>query len=191
MKIRVILAVLVCVFVSAPLLAQVPPAQSGPHVVRSEVYGWWWYFTDARRGYVAVIGADLVSVCSGPFIGSWWNLQENFPPAEEGLVVQHIKGDDVIASVWPATIWDYSEPCEYILNNPPLADGTADAILNDNDLYAGDYDHKRHNAYGLSAHGVLAAPDGERMIFNAMFHCTWPGYPDFDEGKCKVKIVLN
>lgn len=188
MKIRVVLAVLTCVCVAAPLLAQGPPAASGPNVVRDELYGWWLYFTDFKRGYVAVIGADIVAVCSEEFEGSYWNLQENYPPAEEGLTVWHLKGDDVIASVWPSSIWD-GDPCEYILNNPPLADGTADVIVNDNDLYANLYDHNRKNAYGLSAHGVLQAPDGERMILNAGFHCVFDA--DSGEQKCKIKIVLN
>jgi hypothetical protein len=190
MKIRVILAVLGCLFVTAPLLAQGPPEASGPYVVRDEVSGYWWYFTDFKRGYVVFLGVDIVSWCAEMPVYSTWSLQENYPPAEEGLVVQHFKGDDVITSVWPITIWD-GDPCEYVFNNPPIADGTADVIANDNDLYAGSYDHNRHNSYGISAHGVLTAPDGERMIFNGMFHCTWPGYPDFDEGKCKIKIVLN
>lgn len=189
MKTRMILAILVCVFVATPLLAQGPPAQSGPHVFRDEAYGWWWYFTDWNRGYVAFVGRDIVAFCNGEVVGSWWTYQDNYPPAEEGLLITVTKGDDVITSVWPAAIWDYFDPCEYILNNPPLAEGTSDVVLTDNDIYAWAYDHTRKNAYGLSAHGVLTAPDGERMIFNGHFRCVYDG--DTDTQKCNAKIVLN
>jgi hypothetical protein len=188
MKTRIILVVLVCVFVTAPLLAQGPPAESGPNVIRDEAYGWWWYFTDAKRGYVAFVGADPVAICSGGDADSWWNYQENYPPAEEGLIHFLAKGDDVPASVYPISIWDYGA-CEYILSFPPIAAGTADVVITDNDLDASLYDHNRKNAYGLSAHGALTAPDGERMIFNGGFRCVYDA--DVDEVKCKIKIVLN
>lgn len=188
MIIRIFMIACVCLCLTAPLLAQGPPEASGPHIVRYDAYGWWWYFTDFKRGYVAFIGVDIVEFCNDNFVGSWWFAQDNTPPAEEGLLMGLTKGDDVLASVWPIAIWD-GDPCEYILNNPPLAEGTVDAILTDNDIFAADFDHNRKNAYGLSAHGVLIAPDGERMICNAGFRCTYDS--DTDEYKCKQKIVLN
>ena len=189
MKFKTLFAMCLCVAVAAPLFAQGPPAQSGTHVFRDEAYGWWWVFTDWRRGYVAVVGRDIVAFCNDEDVASWWTYQDNYAPAEEDLLITNIKGDDVITSVWPVTIWEYADPCEYILNNTPIADGTSDAILTDNDVYAWLYDHNRKNAYGLSAHGVLTAPDGERMIFNGHFRCVF----DADAGteKCNVKIVLN
>lgn len=188
MKIRVILAVLVCVFVSAPLLAQGPPAQSGPHVFRGEGEGWWWWFFDLKRGYVAFIGVDLVAACETGIVDSRWTYQDNYPPSEEGVWVSVVKGDDVPTSVWPLEILDYSF-CDYALEFLPIAEGTSDVVQTDNDVEAYLYDHNRKNAYGLSAHGVLTAPDGERMIFSGGIHCVYDA--DVDEQKCKFKIVLN
>lgn len=188
MKTRIILAVLVCVFVTAPLLAQGPPAQSGPHVFRGEGEGWWFYFDDVKRGYVTFIGIDLLAACDGAINDSSWIYQDNFPPSEEGVWVTWIKGDDVPTSVWPLDILDY-DLCDYPAELLPIAEGTSDVVQTDNDFEAWRFDHHRKNAYGLSAHGVLTAPDGERMIFSAGFHCVYDA--DVDEGKCKNKIVLN
>ncbi|MCU0235041.1 MAG: hypothetical protein MUE90_13550 [Thermoanaerobaculales bacterium] len=188
MKVRVCLAVVTIAFVAAPLLAQGPPVSSGPNVVRDEVYGWWWNFADEKRGYFAIIGADAVAICSGGFVGSFWDLQQNFPPADDGLIHVVLKGDDVLASVWPASILE-GDACGYILSFPPIAQGTLDAIYNDNDLEGFYYDHNRHNSYRLSAHGVLSAPDGESMTFSGGFHCVFD--PDYIKGECKTKIVLN
>ena len=193
MKVRILIAVVSCIIVATPLLAQGPPPSSGPFVVRGDFYGgdtdYWFYYTDFKRGYVAFNGIDIASWCAGDPTGyATWNYQENYPPAEEGLIIQHLKADDVTTSVWPVSIWD-GDVCFNILNSAPLASGTVDFIMNDNDFLAWMYDHNRKNAYGLSAHGVLSAPDGERMIFNSSFHCVYDA--DVDEAKCKVKIVLN
>lgn len=190
MKIRVILAVLVCVLVTTPLLAQGPPAQSGPHVFRGEGEGWWLYYADFNRGYVAFIGIDLVGACETGTYESHWTYQDNFPPSEEGVWVTQVKGDDVPTSVWPLEILDYYlDFCEYAGEYPPFGEGTSDVIQTDNDYQAWLYDHNRKNAYGLSAHGVLTAPDGERMIFNSHFRCVYDAGADTQ--KCNVKITLN
>lgn len=193
MKVRVLITVLAFVFVATPLLAQGPPATSGLIVVRGDFYGgdydYWYVYTDWKRGYVAFHGVDISSWCAEDPTGyTTWNYQENYPPAEEGLIIQHIKADDVTTSVWPASIWD-GNWCDNILNSVPLATGTVDLIYNDNDVLAWMYDHNRKNAYGVSAHGVLSAPDGERMIFNGSAHGVYDA--DVDEVKWAIKIVLN
>lgn len=188
MKTRIILTVLVCVFVTTPLLAQGPPAQSGPHVFRGEFDGGYFWFYDLKRGYVAFIGIDLVAACETGINDSTWTYQDNFPPSEEGLWMSIVKGDDVPTSVWPLDILNY-DFCDYAAEFQPIAEGTSDVVQTDNDIQAWLFDHNRKNPYGLSAHGVLTAPDGERMIFTAGFHCVFDA--DVFEEKCKYKIVLN
>ena len=188
MKTRIILTVLVCVFATTPLFAQGPPAQSGPHVFRGEGEGWWWGFADFKRGYVALVGVDTAT-CETGIVDSRWTYQDNFPPSEEGVWVTWVKGNDVPTSVWPLEILDYADFCDYILEFLPIAEGTSDVIQTDNDFEAWKFDHNRKNAFGLSAHGVLTAPDGERMIFNGGYHCVYDA--TVDESKCKYKIVLN
>ena len=190
MKIRSLLIVIVCLSFVAPLFAQGPPLSSGPNVIRYEDYGWWWNFADFKRGYFTVIGIDAVAFCWGEFDGAWWAFQENYPPAEEGIVHRLIKGDDVPASVWPAWIVeDDFDTCAYIRENPPIAAGTVDALSNDNDVYAGAFEHNRTNSWGLKAHGAMEAPDGEMMMFSAGYHCVWN--QKTDKFECKFKIVLN
>lgn len=194
MKMRVSMVVVTCLLLTTPLLAQGPPANSGPIVVRGEFngayYDWWYYYTDWKRGYVAFHGVDIVSWCNETPIGySDWFYLDVLPPAEADLVHEVLKGDDLTTSVWPVAIWDYPDACDYILNYPPIAAGTADVIVTDNDYFAYRNEHNRHNAYHLSAHGVLYAPDGEAMVFSGGFHGVW--HPDFDQYVWKKKIVLN
>ena len=108
---------------------------------------------------------------------------------EADLIHEVLKGDDLTTSVWPVAIWEYPSACDYMLNNPPIATGTADVIVTDNDYFAWRTTHNRKNAYHLSAHGVLYAPDGEGMVFSGGFHGVW--HPEWDKEIWKTKIVLN
>ena len=67
-------------------------------------------------------------------------------------------------------------------------------VFTDNDVWAWLYDHHRANAYGISGHGVLTAPDGERMRCNSGFRCVWntgPAGGDDPGNHCKEKVVLH
>ncbi len=196
MKIRIILAVLVCVFVTAPLLAQGPPDFSGPIVVRYDDTFYYWGYFDEKRGYVAFHGVDVLAACSGDPLTEWseWSFKEVSPRGEDGVLVQQVKGYDVLTSVWPMSILDdglgAGQFCPKIVElGAPIAEGTADVIIKDNDLYAFLYDHHRSNAFSLSAHGMLEDPiDGETMVFNGGYNCVWDGE---NEAKCKNKNVLH
>jgi hypothetical protein len=194
MKFKVSMVVAACILMAVPVMAQGPPPASGPIVVRGDFngadYDWWYYYTDWKRGYVAFHGVDIVSWCAyNPTGYSDWYYLDVFPPAEADLIHEVLKGDDITTSVWPVAIWEYTNACDYILNYPPIATGTADVIVTDNDVTAWRNTHNRKNAYHLSAHGVLYAPDGEGMVFSGGFHGVW--HPEWDKEIWKTKIVLN
>jgi hypothetical protein len=184
---------------SAPLFAQGPPPESGV-VERWEGSGWFYWYADEKRGYVAFHGVDVIAGCADDPETEWsvWQVQDVFIPASDGLIKTNEVGDDSITSVWPIEILDedvYPHWCFGVLDLDPIATGTADVLVVDNDLFGGWFENTpRMNAYSLSAHGVLESfDDGEPMRINGGFNCHWPGYPaDYQEtNKCKEKIVLH
>lgn len=203
---RTVFSVLICLFVSAPLLAQGPPPSSGPTVVRYERDGeeeaWFYYYTDFKRGYVAFHGVDIFSWCNqffgggDPFGFNFWTVQEVSPEAHEGWMHLLEKADDVTTSVYSSAIWEGGACFNIVFNFEPIATGTVDIVANDNDYYAWLYDRPSVNTWKISGHGVLTHADGERMRFNGGVNCVWGGYsedPDYvHPGEhCSAKIVLH
>lgn len=197
MRTRILLCALLCLVVAAPLVAQGPPSSSGPIVVRGEFNGgdsdYWWGITDMRTGYIAVHGVDLVSWCMMAPVGyTVWDFQDNFPPAEEGLVHELLKADDVLTSVWPVSILDEPDFCVPVLAmGAPIAEGTVDFLLNDNDSFAWLYEHNRADAYHISTHGLVYTPDGERMVLNSSFQCVWRMDDPIPGTHCNARVILK
>lgn len=200
MKIRCSLIIVLCFAFVTPLLAQGPPGDSG-NVERWEGSGWFrWYF-DEKRNYVAFHGVDIEAWCADDPETEWsvWQVLDVYIPASELLIKTTEKGDDMISSVWPIEILDdVAYPnhwCEGVLDLDPIATGTVDVIFTDNDLYGGYFEPtQRMNTYHLSAHGILYSfEDEESMRFSGGFNCQWPGYPEVwsETVKCKARIVLH
>lgn len=172
MKLRVMLAIIVCVGVVAPLQADPPPI-SGVVIRGETTVGY--YYVDFKRAYIVVYGLDLFAICQGnpdPEV-SLWDFTIADPPPDE-IVHQLLKGD-VVTSVWG--IEALEAPCAHI----PIAMGTSSVVSN---LSA-------DNVANISAHGVLTDPiDGEQMVFTSNLHCITDGY-----GTCiddyHAKIILN
>lgn len=172
MKVRVLLALVVCMLVVTPLLAD-PPATSGL-VMRGETVAGY-YYTDDKRGYVVFYGWDLFAVCQGDpdFEISIWSFQVNDPPAEE-IIHELLKGE-VFTIVWGLEA--LSDPCSYW----PLATGTSSVLVN----FGGN------GVANVSAHGTLTDPvDGETFLFTSNLHCVIDVF-----GTCvdnyHAKIVLH
>ena len=199
MNTRSVLIAFVCLCLTAPLFAQGPPANSG--IVERWEYnpeedGYFEGYADFKRNYVAFHGVDVKAWCADePTVWDVWHVQDVYSPASFLLIKTTQKGDDMITSVWPIDILFYDHWCDGVLAMDPVATGTADVIVTDNDLFGGGYEPTpRMNAYHLSAHGVLySTEDGEPMVFNGGYNCQWPGYPADPNttGKCKQKIVLH
>jgi hypothetical protein len=75
----------------------------------------------------------------------------------------------------------------------PLAQGTVDMVATDNNLWPWLNESNRANAWQVSGHGVLTAPDGERMVCSSSVRCVWgTGTDGGDPGAhCREKVVLN
>jgi hypothetical protein len=204
MSTRTTFVTFVCLCLAAPLFAQGPPDESGI-VERGEYSGIKWY-QDVNRDYTAFHGVDIIAWCAGdpnPEVGVWQYQDVLISGDPEWLIKTTEHGDNMPTSVWPIvtidppgpglTLWD--RICPNLEGIDPIATGTADVVLTDNDLTGGFYEPtERMNAYHLSAHGVLYSfGEEEPMRFSGGFNCQWPGYPaDYDETvKCKVKILLH
>jgi len=204
MNTRIVIMTFVCLCIAAPLVAQGPPQDSGI-VNRGSYQGIKWY-EDAKRNYTAFHGVDIQAWCTGDpnaERGTWY-YQDSWINEDEGLIRTTEHGDDMPTSVWPLGIVDPNpngdlslrdRVCPNVEVTDPLAVGTADVVITDNDLYGGYYEPtERRNAFKLSAHGFLYSfTDGELMQFSGGYTCQWPGYPaDYNETeKCNYKIVLN
>lgn len=170
-----------------------PPAESGPYVVRYEDSPLWagWLVADAKRGYFSFIGWDPYEFCTNFPAGiDIMSIQEVQNPQNEDQINVLVKMDDVYAAVWE---WVPGTPitCPYILENPPLAVGTADGTYTDNDLYADlSPDEERTNTWTLSAHGKVMDDFDESFNLNTGFHCRWPDrYAPVVV--CKQKVILK
>jgi hypothetical protein len=204
MKNRTTFFLFVCLCLTAPLFAQGPPAESGI-VDRGEYYDIKWY-EDLKRNYTAFHGVDIEAWCAEDPNAEWgvWQYQDVWIEGDpEYLIKTTEHGDDMPTSVWPLGMVDPPDGvltfrerlCPNVEATNPIAEGTADVVITDNDLTGGLYEPtKRRNAFHLSAHGVLFSfGDEEPMQFSGGYNCQWPGYPaDYNETeKCKTKIVLN
>ena len=201
MNTRIFLTTFVCICLTVPLFAQGPPANSGI-VERWEGDGWFRWYADFKRNFVAFHGVDIEAWCAWDENTEWstWQVQDVIIKGDpEWLVKTTEKGDDMITSVWPIEILDevaYPDHwCDGVLDLEPIATGTADVVFTDNDLTGGFYEPTpRMNAYHLSAHGLIDAEvDGEQLMFSGGFNCQWPGYPEVwsETGKCKAKIIVH
>jgi hypothetical protein len=198
---RVVCSMLMCAFVSAPLLAQGPPENSGPNVERWEMYGgppyfFWFAVIDEKRNYVAVIGVDLEAICVGePDVWGVWDVQDVYLPPGDNLLHSVYKGEQIPTLVYPIEMLDNPTWCDAANATDPIATGWTHVIVTDNDVFAWqDEFHPRTNAWHLSAHGLLESfEDGEQMMFNGGLNCQWPGYPEDPSttGKCTQKVVLH
>jgi hypothetical protein len=172
-----------------------PPSQSGPIVFRHEG-NWGWAYVDS--GLLAVHGFDVGYWCA---LGCQTDeepscfathelhkLREIVSPAEIGLLMYLLKGDDLTTTVWP---WE-GGLCRSVnaLQGVPLASGTVDLIITDNDFATWLYDHHRKNTVHTGAHGVVETLDGERFTFSGHIKCIWhvTRQPVI---KCKNKITMR
>lgn len=141
--------------------------------------------TDIKDMLRCYIGVDRVEWCETGEMPEWdiFSFREIFlPNTDPARIIQKIKGEDVIASVWNAPI-DCSEG--------PIAVGTVKFISNDNDLEMWARDSKNANSFGWRAHGKLTGSDGQMYNFNAVFRYVWKWAWDPSEDKITVQINLS
>jgi hypothetical protein len=174
-KVLILLAVLLVALIAAiPAFAD-PPASSGPIVVRFELDGEdgvGFFYADERKGLSVTIGVDVVADCNGTFDADLVSIQEIHVPEDANRIISLLNGDDLTTTVWPFTEFD----CGLFTTIEPVATGTSDLVLTDNDLDVGlTPDNVNWNAFGFTAHGLLTAQDGSDVHFNGVERCVWDG----------------
>lgn len=159
---------------------------AGPNIIRGQDFFAILFF-DADRGMQAVLGTDIVQFCLGNVSFDLWDFQDVNVPEDANRISTLLHGDDVTTSVWPLFGFD----CSQFLSTTPLATGTSDARLTDNDLNTlSNPDSKNHNAFGFRAHGHLTDASGARVRFNGHQNCVWDGN-DFSTLRCNNVIILK
>lgn len=171
-----------------------PPASSGAYVIRYEdtIIGG---LID-RNGLRLNFGADLVSLCQtfDPSFISILSVKDILSPSEVDRILRMLKGRDIYTE-----LWDFSEfgppdvfNCDYVNSHSPLARGTGHIIVTDNDVFAGQNpDSRNANAWGVSVHGKLHTPQGERLVANAHLRCVWDGLTGERVSNCSFNLVVR
>jgi len=169
---------------AAPALAD-PPTQSGPIVTRIEI-PFINFMSDTKADLTAVIGFDADEICAGTFDFDSVDLKVIDVPSADERVIEQFSGH-VRAAVWPGAIPDGTDPCDFIVDLDPLAEGWVAINGTDNDVFLDDYDNTNVNAYGYNAHGELFGPSGQSYNFHITWRVTYDG-ADFFEEKLKIKF---
>jgi hypothetical protein len=180
-----VVVLLVALVTAIPALAD-PPPSSGLKVVRYDgiVY---LHTVDYKNGLSAIVGADIVEFCNTYSGFDLVSIQDIHVPEDANRIVEIAHGDDVTTSVWQFTDFD----CGLFTTQEPVATGTTDVVSTDNDLDVyNNPDHVNWNAFGFTAHGLLAAPDGGAKQMNGVSRCVWDGV-DSDSGSCVGWINLK
>ena len=180
-----VIVLLVALIAAIPALAD-PPSSSGPNVVRFEDT-FAVFYSDARTGLSVTIGADVVEDCNGNFEPELVSIQEIHVPEDANRIISILHGDDLMTTVWPFT--DFN--CDLFTTEEPVATGTSDLVLTDNDLLVFlTPDNVNWNAFGFTAHGLLTAQDGSDVHFNGVQRCRWDGNNDATFG-CVERINVH
>lgn len=136
-----------------------PPSESGI-VSRYEDAGFA-LIPDFAAGLLAVIGPESPeALCTGELgLGDmqWLDI-----PAGEDVIKILLKDFGGAAFVVPL-----APPAVLCADPPePIASGTVNLKIVDNDFHATSSDTNRKNSYGYSATGRMTGPDGERFRFS-------------------------
>jgi len=162
------------------------PDNPGPIVMRSEVT-FAVFYVDPETGRSAVHGADIVEFCQGTIDFDLVDLQRIDVPEDANRVNDILQGDDVTTSVWPFTTFD----CGLFTTVTPLATGTADVVLTDNDVFVFlNPESTNSNAFGFRARGALADSDGDKVQFSGHCNCVWDGN-DIETLRCNDKVNVS
>lgn len=171
--------------ISSPSNVGSPPASSGPYVVRSE-RGYAIFYVDPRTGVSAIHGVDIVEFCTSGATFDVVEFQRITLPSEVGRFIDVLRGDDLTTSVWPFPTFS----CALYTTTDPLATGTVDLVLTDNDILpnggGGNW-----NAFGWQTHGRLSTDsEGGTAQFSSHRRCRFI-IDDVNTFRCDLKINLR
>jgi hypothetical protein len=104
-------------------------------------------------------------------------------------LIMQINAGDATTIVWYMESWpEDNDLCPFVLNNVPIAIGTANFNYTDNDFYALWQGHPNSNPYGYKANGSLVGSNGQEYNLNLVDRIIW----DWDGSKFREhgKILL-
>jgi hypothetical protein len=151
------------------------------------------YYTFWDGQLLLIIGCnDLSLACSGGGGYDLFKFKElllpNVDPELRRLIMQ-INAGDATTIVWYMESWpEDNDLCPFVLNNEPIAIGTANFNYTDNDFYAWWQGHPNSNPYGYKANGSLVGSNGQEYNLNLVDRIIW----DWDGSKFREhgKILL-
>ena len=150
------------------------------------------YFTFWDGQLLLIIGCnDLSLACSGGNGYDLFKFKElllpNSDPELRRLIMQ-VKVGDATAIVWHMESWPAdNDLCPFVLNNEPIAIGTANFNYTDNDYNAWWQEHPNRNPFGYKANGSLVGPNGQEYNLNFFDRIIW----DWDGSKFMENIKIN
>jgi len=112
-------------------------------------------------------------------------LLPNADPELRRLIMQ-ITARNVTAVIWQTDAWP-EDFCDFVLNNNPLAVGTANFKYTDNDFNAWWQEHPNSNPFGYKANGSLQSQSGQRYNFNFFDRIIW----DWDGSKFRENVKIH
>ena len=145
------------------------PEISGPIVVRGSS-GFFFFVFDAPRGLFAIhIARNGFGFCGEPFTifrpGQFQQVQN---PVDE-LLVQQLFQAEAFVTIYAWAGQDILETddilCDFLLNSPKIAQGTAHLVETDNALFGSP--GTRVNAFGFTAEGVVELTGGGKAHYSA------------------------
>jgi hypothetical protein len=164
------------------------PTNPGGGIVTRFEEPFGYHIPDYDAGISAFIGGDPVKDCMGEDPGfELVSIQDALVDDDANRIVSVLHGDDLTVTVWPFPDFD----CELLLTVEPIAVGTVDLRLTDNDVFVYENpNHKHVNAFGVMANGTVYDGDGKKMKLNAHDRIVWDGY-DFGTAKIVSKVFLR
>lgn len=150
------------------------------------------YILDYSEGWIALHGyADPVAYCETGGDPAWlemWRLHEVTPPLDQDLAMWLFQEDEAATFVYPLVPVPQGQGLCYIIRNyEPIASGTVRLVVTDNNI---GQDPSRRWAAGFHAHGFLEDSDGETVVFNSSWQCSWDVGPT-PCGFCAEHIRMN
>ena len=150
------------------------PEESGMYLTRGEQQAWIYTISDVKTELTMVIGLNVTTACNGGNpIFDYLSFQEVSNP--NNMVVNLVQGDIHVE------VFEYFPfpSCNFIYSNKRLAEGTANIIYTDNDLYAYENPGNNYNAFSLMITGQIEGEDGSMKNLQGGFHARWnPNDPD-------------
>jgi len=164
---------------------------SGAGILRYEAenaYG----FIDTEAQLMLVLGInDFPAFCSDGGGMDWFKFKElllpNADPELRRLIMQ-ITAKDVTAIIWQTDTWP-EDFCDFVLNNQPLAMGTANFKYTDNDFYAWWQGNHNSNPFGYKANGSLESLNGQEYNLNFFDRVNWDGIGLRFKENVKIHLV--